>query len=172
MAEPKDLSRNRAAPYRDVDHRLDTRTPLYPANAVAAIVLVDDKYLLQLRDSKRGIFFPMHWGCFGGAAEPGETCKRALVRELREELAIALEPTSLRYFSRFDFDLSFAGLAPIWRYFYEIVLAAPCFADLRLGEGSAMRLFSAHEILTATFPMTPYDAFALWCHINRGRLRA
>jgi 8-oxo-dGTP pyrophosphatase MutT (NUDIX family) len=159
--------------HRDVDHRLDTRTPLRPANAVAAIVVIGSSdYLLQLRDSKQGIFFPAHWGCFGGATEVGETREEALVRELHEELAIVLEPARLRYFTRFEFDLSFAGLAPIWRYFYEVELTASRLADLRLQEGSAMQLFSANEILTATVPLTPYDSFALWFHINRGRLRA
>lgn len=157
--------------HRDVDLRLDTSTPLKPANAVAAIIVMGGDYLLQLRDNKQGIFFPAHWGCFGGAPEAGETREEALVRELYEELAIVLEPAIFRYFTRFEFDLSFAGLAPIWRYFYEIELAASRLADLRLQEGSAMQLFSADEVLTATVPLTPYDSFALWFHINRGRLK-
>jgi 8-oxo-dGTP pyrophosphatase MutT (NUDIX family) len=156
----------------DCDHRLDTRTPLHPANAVAAIILIDGQYLLQLRDSKRGIFFPAHWGCFGGAAEADESCEQALVRELHEELTIVLEPAAFRYFTRFDFDLSFSGLSSIWRYFYEVELAAQCLRSLQLREGAAMRLFSVDEILTAALPLTPYDAFALWFHINRDRLRA
>ena len=94
------------------------------------------------------------------------------MRELHEELAIVLETANFRYFTRFEFDLSFAGRAPIWRYFYEIELAASRLADLRLQEGSAVQLFSADEILTATVPLAPYDSFALWFHINRDRLRA
>jgi 8-oxo-dGTP diphosphatase len=158
--------------HSDGEPRLDIWTPLKPANAVAAIVTMGGNYLLQLRDDKHGIFFPAHWGCFGGATEAGETCEEALLRELNEELTITLDPAILRYFTRFDFDLSFAGLPPIWRYFYEIELAPLRFPELRLREGSALRLFSAEEILTATFPLTPYDSFALWFHINRGRLRA
>jgi 8-oxo-dGTP diphosphatase len=158
--------------HRDVDHRLDTRTPLRPANAVAAIVVMGGNYLLQLRDHKQGIFFPAHWGCFGGATEAAETREQALARELHEELAITLEPEILRYFTRFEFDLSFAGLPPIWRYFYEVELAPSRLPDLQLQEGSAMQLFSADQILTASVLLTPYDSFALWFHINRGRLRA
>ena len=158
--------------HRDVEPRLDIWTPLKPANAVAAILVMGGNYLLQLRDDKHGIFFPAHWGCFGGATEAGETREEALVRELHEELAIVLEPGILRYFTHFEFDLSFAGLPPIWRYFYEVELAPLRFTELRLQEGSAMRLFSAEELLTATSPLTPYDSFALWFHINRGRLRA
>jgi 8-oxo-dGTP pyrophosphatase MutT (NUDIX family) len=159
------------APGRDKDHRLDILTPLRPANAAAAIIVVGLEYLLQLRDNKPGIFFPGHWGCFGGASEPGETGAQALARELSEELALELDSAAFRYFTRFDFDLAFCGLSPIWRYFYEVELAASSLPSLRLQEGAAMRLFSPEDILRATVPLTPYDSFALWFHINRGRLR-
>jgi 8-oxo-dGTP pyrophosphatase MutT (NUDIX family) len=153
------------------DARLDRTTPLHPANAVAAVITVQGEYLLQLRDSKPGIFFPAHWGCFGGAAESGETQEQTLARELHEELALALEPDAFRYFTRFDFDLGFARLPPIWRYFYELELSASSLRQVRLGEGAEFRLFKAKDILTGTVPLTPYDAFALWFHINRDRLR-
>jgi 8-oxo-dGTP pyrophosphatase MutT (NUDIX family) len=156
----------------DGDPRLDTSTPLKPANAVAAIILIGNNYLLQQRDNKRGIFFPAHWGCFGGAMENGETHKEALVRELHEELAIELQCAALRYFTRFRFDLSFAGLAPISRYYYELEFATSQLATLRLQEGAAFRLFSPGQILATAVPLTPYDAFALWFHINRQRLTA
>jgi 8-oxo-dGTP pyrophosphatase MutT (NUDIX family) len=154
------------------DPRLDRTTPLRPGNAVAAIITVEGAYLLQLRDNKRGIFFPAHWGCFGGAVEPGESSEQALARELHEELDVALAPASLRYFTRFDFDLGFAGLAAIWRYFYEVELASDALARLRLQEGADMRLWPPEEILSGAIELTPYDAFALWFHINRRRLTA
>jgi len=154
------------------DPRLDLTRPLRPANAVAAIILVDGSYLLQLRDNVSGIFFPGHWGCFGGASDPGETLEQALARELREELGLDLPAAELRYFTRFDFDLSFAGLTVIWRYFYEVELAPSRLADLHLQEGADMRLFSADELLLGRMQVAPYDAFALWFHINRGRLRS
>ena len=46
----------------------------------------DNRVLLQLRDDKPDIFFPNHWGCFGGAIEPGEAPHDTLLRELQEEL--------------------------------------------------------------------------------------
>jgi hypothetical protein len=61
-------------------------------------------------------------------------------------------------------------LAPIWRIFFEAKLALSEINSLCLQEGSAMQQFSPEEILTGTVPLTPYDAFALWLHINRGRL--
>jgi 8-oxo-dGTP pyrophosphatase MutT (NUDIX family) len=152
------------------DPRFDRLSPLAPANAVAAILTVEGAYLLQLRDRKHGIFFPSHWGCFGGAIDPGETVEAALVRELSEELDLDVAPQTLRYFTRFDFDVGFAGL-PIWRVFYEIELGRATLSKLTLHEGSRMELIAADALLAGTLPLTPYDAFALWFHINRGRLQ-
>jgi 8-oxo-dGTP pyrophosphatase MutT (NUDIX family) len=152
------------------DPRLDLSIPLRPGNAVAAIIVVEGQYLLQLRDAKRGIFFPSHWGCFGGGVDPGETVEQTLARELEEELGLKMADGTMRYFSRFDFGLDFAGLDPIWRIFYEITISAASMATLSLGEGSDMRLFPAAAILSHEIPITPYDAFALWMHINRSRL--
>jgi 8-oxo-dGTP pyrophosphatase MutT (NUDIX family) len=161
---------NASASHATDDPRLDLSAPLRPGNAVAAVIVVEDQYLLQLRDAKRGIFFPAHWGCFGGGVDPGETVEQALARELEEELGARIGPDDMCYFSRFEFGLDFAGLKPIWRIFYEIAISESQMAGLSLGEGSDMRLFSAAEILTHQIPLTPYDAFALWMHINRSRL--
>lgn len=155
-----------------LDPRLDVITPLKPASAAAAIVVVGDRYLLQQRDNKRGIFFPAQWCCFGGAIEPGESPEQGLIRELDEELGMTLSPDAIKYFTRLDYDLDFAGLGKLWRYYYEIGIAPEGVAKLRLGEGSAMQLFTSAEILTASVQITPYDAFVLWFHINRARLRA
>jgi 8-oxo-dGTP diphosphatase len=93
------------------------------------------------------------------------------VRELAEELTLKLYPQAMRYFTRFDFDLSFAGLPAIWRYLYEIKLDRAALSKLTLNEGVRMELFSAEAILTGAVHITPYDAFELWFHINRERLR-
>jgi 8-oxo-dGTP pyrophosphatase MutT (NUDIX family) len=152
------------------DPRLDLSTPLRPGNAVAAVIVVEGRYLLQLRDAKPGIFFPAHWGCFGGGVDPGETVEQALARELEEELGMRIGAGDMHYFSRFEFGLDFAGLKPIWRIFYEIAISEEEMAGLSLGEGSDMQLFSVAAVLTHQIPLTPYDAFALWMHINRSRL--
>ena len=52
-----------------------SRFPYHAAacHAVAALLqLSDGRYLMQLRNSNPDIFYPEHWGCFGGAVDAGE----------------------------------------------------------------------------------------------------
>ncbi len=153
------------------DPHLDLSSVLRPGDGVGAILMLDDdRYLLQRRDRIPGIFFPDHWGCFGGGIDPGETPEEALARELSEETALDASALPVRYFSRFDFDLSFAGCGRIFRVFYEVRVNGAALASARLGEGQEMRAFTAAEVLRLA-PVTPYDGFGLWMHINQGRLR-
>lgn len=47
--------------------------PLSVGDAVAAIICVEaGGYLMQLRDARPDIWYPDHWGLFGGALEPEE----------------------------------------------------------------------------------------------------
>ncbi len=153
------------------DPFLDDSTPLSPGSAVAAILLTPDaRYLLQHRDRRRGIFFPDHWGFFGGAVEANDADRPAsLQRELKEELALDVARDTVAYFTDFTFDTSFCGAAPIYRTFYEIQLMADQLVGLRLAEGSEFRAFTAREAL-GRLRLAPYDAFALWMHANRMRL--
>src|SRR6266481_8073098 len=78
---------------------LGSRATLRPAHAVAALLQLSDcRYLMQLRDSNPDIFYPDHWGCFGGAVDPGEAPAAALVRELGEELALGVRPADVNRF--------------------------------------------------------------------------
>ena len=62
------------------------------SNAMAALILVeDDGYLMQRRDPRPDIWYPNHWGLFGGAIESGEDEIADLTRELHEELELAVE---------------------------------------------------------------------------------
>ena len=73
--------------------------------AVALIVQHDGRYLMQLRSQTPGIFYPGHWGLFGGAVDDGESADQALLRELREELGLEFE--DVQYFTEFSFDFGF-----------------------------------------------------------------
>lgn len=154
------------------DPRLDLTVALVPGDAVAAIIIADGSYLLQLRDLRPEIFYPGCWGCFGGGIEQGESGHEALFRELKEELDFTPDPGRVSYFSRFDFDLRAVGVPPIYRTYYTIDVTRSDLEQLRLGEGTAMKLLPAEQILKGSVPLTPYDSFALWLHINAGRLKS
>src|SRR2546422_8089106 len=98
---------------------MDATERLEAVNAVAAILVLEDgRYVMQLRDALPTIFYPNHWGCFGGAAAEGETPFAALKRELEEELEYV--PQICNEFTRFDFDFSRLGQSKIYRIYYEV----------------------------------------------------
>lgn len=153
-----------------IDHHVTDRQSLQPGNAAAAVIVLDNgRYLLQLRDNKKGIFFPGHWGLFGGGVEKGEQPVDALRRELNEELG--LELVELRPLTRFEFDLVPMGLTRIYREFFEVRLPLAAMSSLSLGEGEAFEAFTREEVLTLP-RLVPYDSFALWFHANEFRLHA
>lgn len=137
-------------------------------DAVCALIVVEDgRYLMQLRDDKPGIFYPAHWGLFGGAVEPGESPEEALVREIEEELGF--QPRQFSYFTRLDLDYGCIGDAVRYRLYYEIPISAGDLPRMVLGEGDRMAAFAAPELLL-TLPVTPYDAYPIWLHHQRAQL--
>jgi 8-oxo-dGTP pyrophosphatase MutT (NUDIX family) len=151
----------------EYDWFLTSTIPLRPGDAAAALLVLEDgRYLLQLRDQKGEIFYPGHWGLFGGAIEPGEDAAAALKRELREELG--LDSVSPRFFTRLDFDLTELGSMKFYRSFFEVSISSAVVRGLVLGEGSAMAAFTAGDLLTGP-RVVPYDAFAVWVHYHRER---
>jgi 8-oxo-dGTP pyrophosphatase MutT (NUDIX family) len=138
-----------------------------PQDAVAGLLLHEDgRYIMQLRDGKPEIFYPSHWGCFGGAVEPGEPPVQALMRELFEE--IGFETGAAALFTRFDFDFRPLGYAKVYRIYFEVDVPESAFRAFVLREGADVQAFRGEELL-ATRRVTPYDAFAIWMHMNRTR---
>jgi 8-oxo-dGTP pyrophosphatase MutT (NUDIX family) len=138
-------------------------------NAVAAILVdTDGRYLLQLRDDVPHIWYPAHWGAFGGSVEAGEDELTALQRELEEELELPV--TETRELVRFDFDMRPLGLQSYFRSYYEIGVTTVQANSLVLHEGTEMRWFTGSEALN--LKLVPYDSFALFLHYQRKRLGA
>jgi len=131
-------------------------------DAAAALIILDDgRYLMQLRDDKPGIFYPNHWGLFGGAIEEKEDAEIALRRELQEEIAYNVD--EMTYFTRMDFGFEMLGGKSSKRLFYEVRMPATALRGLRLGEGHAMSAMAVDEILLE-HRVVPYDSFAIWLH--------
>lgn len=152
------------------DPFLGSHKKLRPSPAVAAVIeLSDGRYLLQRRDPLPGIFYPDHWGCFGGAIDPGETPEEALRRELREELHLDVQALSIFRFTEATFDYGFAGLGVIPRTYYVVKLGQDSVAGLVLGEGCDFAAFDAENALTR-LRMTPYDSYVLWLYHQRHRI--
>jgi len=147
---------------------LGSSVPLRASDAVAAIVVVDrERYLLQLRDDVPNIWYPAHWGLFGGAVDAGEDEIAALRRELREELELELQTAEL--FVRFDFDLTPMGLTHYTRAYYEVPISGEVCERLVLHEGAEMRALPGDDALSLP-RLSPYDSFALFMHHHRRRI--
>jgi 8-oxo-dGTP pyrophosphatase MutT (NUDIX family) len=143
---------------------------LRASDAVAGLIVTEDgRYIMQLRDANPDIFYPDHWGCFGGAVDEGENPVQALRRELREELEFEIYEAN--EFIRFDFDLTTLGQGKVFRIYYELVVSLERFSRFVLHEGVLVRAFTAREILTQQ-RMTPYDAYAIWLHARRSRFQS
>ncbi|MEM9209912.1 MAG: NUDIX domain-containing protein [Pseudomonadota bacterium] len=131
-------------------------------DAAAAIICLDDgRYLMQHRDDKPGIFYPDHWGLFGGALDPDEEPETALQRELREELGWDMPRP--HYFTTMNFGFDVLGIASTIRVFYTLSLSVDVIPRLTLGEGQSMQALTSQDILLEK-RVVPYDAFALWLH--------
>ncbi len=138
-------------------------------NASAAII-VDKKnnFLLQKRDKSKHIFFPGHWGLFGGAKNINESYENALKREIVEE--IGFMPNEFKFYIKLSFNLK---KRKIHRYFYVAIVDNLKNKKIELNEGEKYRIFTLKDIikeLSIKNLFVPYDQLALWFYINRDKI--
>ena len=149
----------------------EIESPLPLGDAVAAFIMDEQgRYLMQARDDKPGIFYPGHWGVFGGGVDAGETKEEAMRRELLEELCF--EPERIEPIQELSFDLFGMSGGKYFRHYYETSIRFNNVSKLTLSEGRAMKFFSAPDLLTNEL-VAPYDSFAIWLHYSayRGIIR-
>jgi 8-oxo-dGTP diphosphatase len=121
-----------------------------PVLLVAACALVDADRRVLIAQRPQGKSMAGLWEFPGGKIEPGETPEAALIRELREELGVAVKPACLA-------PLTFAS------HSYETFhLLMPLFICRRFEgtphgrEGQALKWVRAGDL--RLWPMPPADA--------------
>jgi mutator protein MutT len=109
---------------------------------VATALLFDrnGQLLIYLRDDKPTIPFPNHWDLFGGHVEPGELPEEALIREIREELAIEL--SEYRHIA--DFECIEGDVAPNTKHVF-VARTPRAAAELVLQEGQRLEAIDLKE---------------------------
>ena len=116
--------------------------------SVHAILLLGDRFILQLRDNKRSIAAPGKWSLFGGQISNAESALEAIQREISEELSIQM-PTfdylwSCDHFGEFErrmIKMSFfvADIERFWPF-------------KRLMEGQRAEAFSYDDVMGLDMP--------------------
>lgn len=113
-----------------------------------AILLLEDHYVLQLRDNKKGIAAPGQWALFGGLKQSEETPLQAIQREIYEELLVT--PPQYRYLWFADYFADFeAELIRTWFFVSDV---SPVWPDHELQEGQAVGLFPFGKISCLAMP--------------------
>ncbi|MFD5494435.1 methyltransferase, FxLD system [Streptomyces sp. NPDC127091] len=140
--------------------------PIVPGTAA---LLTDDegRYLLHLRSANKPIWRPGQWALLGGNTEKGETCDEAIVRELDEEIGLAVpDLTGFVTLDTLDASGSFKDRVRV----YHGTLNTPAH-EIELREGIQLRWTRIEEIAEMT--MDPGTAAVLHAHHNahqpRGR---
>lgn len=113
------------------------------------VILYDHRgrILLQQRDNNPAIYYPGHWGIFGGQIEENESPIVAAIREITEELNYVMTHCTL--IKKFTFDSE--------RIDYLLTELHPMqLSDVKLSEGSGMKLFT-HKSIGKIEKIVPYD---------------
>jgi 8-oxo-dGTP pyrophosphatase MutT (NUDIX family) len=111
-----------------------------------------------------------HWGLFGGLVEKNENPAQALARELAEELLFRPRRAP-EWFTEVSVNLDFVPDGVHRKIFYAAPIVVEDLDTMRLGEGQAMRLFAAEEILSRSDAI-PWDVFGLMLFARRQAIRA
>lgn len=105
-------------------------------------ILSGDRLVALLRDDDPGISWPGLWDLPGGGREGDETAEETVIRELREETGLVLDPARLDW--RRDYGPPDRRVA-----FFGMRWDGLCESDLRLGdEGQALVLIPVAEFLS------------------------
>ena len=143
-----------------------------PENASCAIIKdKNNNFILQKRDNKKNIFFPNHWGLFGGAKNRNEKYINTIRREIYEEINIKI--TDFKYFMNLKFDMKLLVNKEINRHCYIAEVKNLKRMNISLNEGRSYKIFTQKELielLSNKNLIVPYDNLVLWFYLNKKRL--
>jgi ADP-ribose pyrophosphatase YjhB (NUDIX family) len=130
-------------------------------NASAIIIYHKNRVFINLRSKNKKIFYPNHWGCFGGAKNINESYHKAALRELYEETQITTNINNLKFFFNLDFTTPLSH-KKIQRNFYllEIKNIKIFNKNFHLSEGVKAKFFTKTAFLKIK-KFVPYDKFAI-----------
>ena len=106
------------------------------------------KLLMQLRDEKRSIDYPGHWGLFGGSIESSDLSPlEAVRRELREEVGCCPKDIVEMGVYHYGHDVQLDNHKCMVQYTYACEFSTPV-SELELAEGMDFGFFTLCEIHT------------------------
>ena len=136
-------------------HQKDARPDAPHIQSAHAVLLLCDKYILQLRDNKPTIAAPGEWSLFGGMKKTSETPLEAIKREIQEELLI--QPAEFHYLWFTDYFAAFEGeVIRTWFYFSDV---ASVWSEHKLLEGQSIGIFYFRDILNFKMPAVMRETF-------------
>ena len=131
-----------------------------PKHASAVIIYFKEKILLVLRSNNKKIFYPNHYGLFGGAKEKNETYLGAAKRELLEETNINILKQNIKYLLDINFSFPNSKLINRKIYTYQINDLNKFKKFFILGEGVSQKFFTYNQIKNLS-NIVPYDKLAI-----------
>ena len=131
-----------------------------PKHASAVIIYFKEKILLVLRSNNKKIFYPNHYGLFGGAKEKNETYLGAAKRELLEETNINILKQDIKYLLDINFSFPSSKLINRKIYTYQINDLKKFKKTFILGEGVSQKFFTYNQIKNLP-NIVPYDKLAI-----------
>ena len=126
--------------------------------SVGAIIFYKGKYLIQHRDNKKSIFFPNFWGVFGGSVKHKENKKKAISRELKEELNLIFK----KPVKKLTLKISSNNFNPTRERTFYMCEPEIIPKKIRIYEGKTFALLSFDKIKKLKF--IPWDFSAISYH--------
>ena len=124
--------------------------------SAGAIIFVKNKYLLQLRENKKNIYYPGFWGIFGGLLEKNEGFEKGLEREVKEETNLNVKASKMILSNNFRFlDYKIR-----YRMYFECKVLDK--NKINLNEGRDFKFYSFKEL--RKLQIVPLDFVAIHYH--------